>query len=59
MAPLAVYSGGRATFGMPSGMRLVVSVPFGIGLEMRKTGATILIRWRQGSFAFMMHLGAW
>ena len=59
MASSVVYYGGRATFGMPSGIGLVVSMPFGIGPMVRKPGASTLIQCRQGSFALMMHFDAW
>ena len=54
-----VYYDGRATFGMPSGIGLVVSMPSRIGPAVRKTEATILIRCRRGSFALMTHFDAW
>ena len=59
MASLVVGCGGRATFSMPLGMVSVVSIPSGISLVMRKPGVAMLIRCRRGSFALMMHFGAW
>ena len=50
---------GGATFGMPSSMGSVVSVPSGIGPAVRKPGAVTLIRCRRGSLALITHLGAW
>ena len=59
MASPVVYCGGRATFGMPSGIGLVVSMPSGIGPMVRKLGVAMLIQCRQGSFALMRHFDAW
>ena len=59
MASPVVYCGGRATFGMLSGIGSVVSVPSGIGLVVRKPGVAMLIRCRRRSFALMMHFGTW
>ena len=52
-----IYSG-RATFGIPSGIGLVVRVPFRIGPMVRKPGAATLIQCKRGSFALMTHFGA-
>ena len=59
VATPVVCCGGKATFGMPSGMGSVVSVPSGTGPMRRKPGAATLIRCRRGSLALMTHLGAW
>ena len=45
MATPVVYDSGETTFGMPSGIGLVVSMPFGIGPKSRKPGATTLIHY--------------
>ena len=45
MATPVVCDGGETTCGMPSGIGLVVSVPFGIGPESRKPGAVMLIHY--------------
>ena len=58
MATPVVCDGGETTFGMPSGIGLVVSVPFGIGPESRKPGAATLICYSRGSLVLMTHLGA-
>ena len=50
---------GSATFGMPSGIGSVVSVPSGIRPVVRKPRAATLIWYRQGSLALITHLGAW
>ena len=43
MTTLVVHCGGVATFGMPSNMGSVVSVPFGIGPGRRKPRVATLI----------------
>ena len=50
---------GSATLGMPSGIRVVVRVPSGMGPVVRKSGAATLIWCRRGFLALMMHFGAW
>ena len=57
MATPAVCDGGKTTFGMPSGMGSVVSVPSRTRLESRKPEAATLIRCSRGSLALMTHLG--
>ena len=46
MASSVVYCGGRATFGMPFGIGLVVSMSSGIGPVERKLGVAMLIQCR-------------
>ena len=58
MATPVVCDGGETTFGMPSGIGLVVSVPFGTRLESRKSEAATLIHYSRGSLVLMTHLGA-
>ena len=58
MTTPVVCCDGRATFGIPSGIGSVVSVPSGIGPHMRNLGAATLNRCKRGSFAFITHLGA-
>ena len=58
VATPVVYDSGETTFGMPSGMGSVVSVPSRIGPESRKPGAAMLIRCSRESLALMTHLGA-
>ena len=55
---LVVCCDGRVTFGIPSGIGSVVSVPSGIGPLMRNLGAVTLNHCKRGSFAFITHLGA-
>ena len=56
---MAVCCGGKATFGMPSGIEPVASVPSGIGPVTRNPGAATLILCRRGSLALIMHFDAW
>ena len=42
---------------MPSKMGSMVSVPFGIGLEIKKPGVATLVCCSWGSLALMTHLG--
>ena len=58
VATTVVYGGGENTFGMPSGMGSVVSVPSGTGLGSRKLGAATLIRFSRRSLALMTNFGA-
>ena len=58
MATPVVCDGGETAFGMPSGIGLVVSVPFGTRLESRKSEAATLIHYSRGSLVLMTHLGA-
>ena len=51
------YCIGKVTFGMPSKMGSVVSVPSGIGLEIKKPGVATLVCCSWGSLALMTHLG--
>ena len=53
-----VYDGGEATFGMPSSIGSVASVPPRIRPESRKPGVATLVRYSRGSLALMTHLGA-
>ena len=59
MATSVVCYGGKATFGMPLGIGLVVRTTFGIGLVIGKPGAATLVRYSRGSLALLTHLGAW
>ena len=58
MAIPVVYYDGEATFGMPSDIVSVVSVPSRTGLERRKPGVTTLILYSRGFLALMTHFGA-
>ena len=68
MTTLVVHCGGEATFGMPSNMGSMVSVPFDIGSVVnvpsgtgpgrRKPRAATLIWCNRGSLALMTHFGA-
>ena len=58
VATLVACGGGKATFGMPSGIGSAACVPSGISLESRKLGAATLIHCSRGSLALMTHLGA-
>ena len=55
---LGLCCGGWATFGMPSGMGVVVKVPFSTGPVVRKPRVATLIRCSRGFLALMTHLGA-
>ena len=57
VATPVVYGGGENTFGMPSGMGSVVSVPSGTGSGSRKLEAAMLIRCNRGSLALMTNFG--
>ena len=57
VATPVVYCGGKATFGMPSGMGSVASVPFGTRPMRRNPRAATLIHYSQGSLALMTHFG--
>ena len=69
MASSTTCCKGGATLGIPSGIGVVAKVPFGRGTVARVPSGTgpvtrkprtaMLIRWSRGSFALIMHLGAW
>ena len=60
MAVLVVCCSDEApTFGIPSGMGVVISTLSTFGLGRRKPSAAMLIQCRWGSLALMTHLGAW
>ena len=50
---------GSATLGMLSRIGVVAKVSSGIGLVIKKPGATTLIQCNQGSLALMTHFGTW
>ena len=58
VATLVVCYGGEATFGMPLGIGLVVSIPSGTRPLIRKLRTATLIRCSRGSLALITNFGA-